>query len=132
MINPATLWFDMLQIPNKMAAEIVDITNKTWFTRYPLLQRLVFDRGTEFMDEFTKTCQNNYGLKRKPIKTINPQSNAIIQKTHQTIVNIIRTFDVSSIINKDPWSGILSATVFDVCATYQTTLQESPMKLIFG
>ena len=75
MINPATGWFDMAKIPNKTAAEIADITQKTWFTRYPLPQRIVFDRGTEFRAEFAKMCHNDYGLKRKPITTRNPQSN---------------------------------------------------------
>ena len=54
MIDPATGWFEMAQIPNKTAAEIADITEKTWFARYPLPQRIVFDRGTEFMAEFDK------------------------------------------------------------------------------
>ena len=31
MTNPATGWFEMAQIPNKTAAEIADITKKTWF-----------------------------------------------------------------------------------------------------
>ena len=64
MIDPDTGWFEMAQIPNKMAAEIADITNKTLFTRYPLPQRIVFDRGTKFMAEFSKMCRNNYGQKR--------------------------------------------------------------------
>ena len=34
MIDPATSWFDMKQIPNKMAAEIADIAEKTLFPRY--------------------------------------------------------------------------------------------------
>ena len=72
MIDPATGWFEMAQILNKMAAEIADITKKTWFTRYPPPQRIVFDRGTEFMAEFAKMCHNDYGLKRKPITTRNP------------------------------------------------------------
>ena len=79
MIDPATGWFEMAQIPSKMAAEIADITEKTWFTRYPLPQRIVFDRGTKLMAEFSNMCQNDYGLKRKPITTRNPQSNAIIE-----------------------------------------------------
>ena len=33
MIDPATSWFKMAQILNKTAAEIADITKKTWFTR---------------------------------------------------------------------------------------------------
>ena len=112
MIDPATGWFEMAQISNKTAAEIADITKKTWFTRYPLPQQILFGSGTKFMAEFSKMCQHDYGLKRKPIKTRKPQSNTTIRRIHQTIGNIIRTFDVSNIVNNDPWSGILAATMF--------------------
>ena len=132
MIDPATGWFEMAQIPNKTAAEIADINEKIWFTRYPLPQRIVFDCGTEFMAEFSKMYQNDYGLKRKPITTRNPQSNAIIERIHKTIGNIIRTFDVSNIVNNNPWSGILAVTMFAVRTNYHTTLQASLMQLVFG
>ena len=117
MINPATDWFEMAQIPNKTAAEIAEITEKNWFTRYPLPQQIVFDRGIEFMAEFSKICQNDYGLKSKPITTRKPQSNTIIERIHKIIGNIIRTFDESNTVNNNPWSGILSATMFAARAT---------------
>ena len=41
MINTAIGWFEMAQIPNKTAAEIAEITEKNWFTHYPLPQRIV-------------------------------------------------------------------------------------------
>ena len=75
----------MVQIPNKTAAEIVDIDEKTWFTRYPIPQKNVFDRGTKFMAEFSKMFQDDYGLKRKPIRTRNNQSSAIIKQIHQKL-----------------------------------------------
>ena len=131
IINPATGWSEMAQILNKTAAEVADITNKTWFTGYPLPQKIVFDCGTEFMAEFSKMCKNYYDLKSKPIKTRNPQYNAIIKRIHQTIGNIIRTFDVSNIVNNNPSSGILAATMFAVRVTYHTALQASPMQLAF-
>ena len=105
---------------------------KLGFTRYPLPQRIVFDHATYFMAEFSKMYQNNYGLKRKPITTRNPQSNAIIERIHKTVGNIIRTFDVSNIFNNDPWSGILAVTMFAVRGTYHTTLQAYPTKLVFS
>ena len=77
MIDPATGWFDMAQIPNKTTAYIADITKKTWFTRCPLPQIVVFDCGTKFIAEFGNMCQNGYGLKRKPIPTRNTHSNVI-------------------------------------------------------
>ena len=77
-------------------------------------------------------CQNNYDLKRKPITTRNTQSNAIIKRIDQTIGNIIRTFDVSDIVNNDLWSGILAATMFAARTTYHKTLQASTMQPVFG
>ena len=132
MIDPATGWFEMEQIENKTAAEVADICETTWFTRYPLPQRITLDRGTEFMAEFAKMVKNDYGLKLKPITTRNPQANAIIERVHQTIGNIIRTFNVQTMDENNPWTGILAATMFAVRATFHTTLQASPMQLVFG
>ena len=79
MIDPATGQFEMAQIPNKTAGEIADIYEKNWFTCYPLPQRIVFYLGTKLMDEFSKMCQNHYGLKSKTITARNSQSNSIIE-----------------------------------------------------
>ena len=38
---------------------------------------------------------------------------------------------MSNIINNDPWSGILAATMFALRKTYHATLQASPMQLVF-
>jgi hypothetical protein len=60
---------------------------------------------------------NDYGIKRKPTTVRNPQANTILERIHQTIGNIIRTYDIynnEGLNTKDPWSGILSATMFAV------------------
>jgi hypothetical protein len=84
------------------------------------------------MAEFARMVKNDYGLKLKPITTRNPQANAIIERVHQTIGNIIRTFNVPAMDSNDPWTGILAATMFAARATYHTTLQALPMQLVFG
>jgi transposase InsO family protein len=127
MIDPATGWFEMEQISNKTAAEIADICETTWFTRYPLPQRITLDRGTEFIAKFAKMVKNDYGLKLKHITTRNPQANAIVECVHQTTGIIIRTFDVQSMDSDDPWTGMLAAAMFAARATHHTTLQASPM-----
>jgi hypothetical protein len=88
MIDPATGWFEMREIPNKEAITIANLVEQTWFTRYPWPSQVIFDRGKEFMGEFAKMVQRDYGIKRKPITTRNPQANSIIERVHQTIGNI--------------------------------------------
>ena len=79
MIDPVTGWFEMAQITNKTAANVADVAEKTWFTRYPLPQKLILDRGTEFLAEFAKMVNTDYGIQLRPITTRNPQANAIIE-----------------------------------------------------
>ena len=101
MIDPATGWFDMAQIPNKTAAEIADIPEKTWFNRNPLPQRIVFDCGTEFIAEFAKMCHNDYGLKGKLITTRNLQpmrsSNASIKLSETSSVHLMYLTSLTTI-----------------------------------
>ncbi len=78
--------------------------------------------------------KEDYGIKRKPITTRNPQANAIVERVHQTIGNMIRTFELHErdIDEDDPWSGVLAAVMYAVRATYHTTTQATPMQLVFG
>jgi hypothetical protein len=78
--------------------------------------------------------KNDYGIKRKPITVRNPQANAIVERVHQVIGDIIRTFELQdNYLDEDnPWKGILNATAFAVRSTYHTTLQKTPGQLVFG
>ena len=86
------------------------------------------------MGEFAKMVRNEYGIKKKPATTRNPQANSIIERIHQTIGNIIRTFQMNKIEvdEEDPWSGVLAATMFATRSTYHTTTQATPAQLVFG
>jgi len=132
MIDPATGWFEMKEIKTKSADVVSNVVDQTWLTRYPYPTILTYDRGPEFMAEFAKMITEDYGIKRKGITTRNPQANAIIERVHQTLGNIIRTFDYDDLDMDDPWSGILSATMFAIRSTYHTTLQATPSQLVFG
>ena len=78
--------------------------------------------------------KNDYGIKGKPITVRNPQANAVVERTHQVIGNIIRTFELeTNYLDEDnPWKGILSATAFAVRSTFHTSLQSTPGQLVFG
>lgn len=132
MIDPATGWLEIKEIPNKEASTIAETVEQVWLTRYPKPQVLNFDRGTEFMAEFAEMITNDYGIVRKGSTVRNPQSNAIIERVHQTIGNILRTFPRELLDRDNPWGGILAATMFATRATYHTTMQATPMQLVFG
>jgi hypothetical protein len=78
--------------------------------------------------------KEDYGVKAKPITVRNPQANAIVERVHQVIGNIIHTYELEKnyLDDNDPWKGILSATVFAVQFSFHTTLQNTPGQLVFG
>jgi hypothetical protein len=134
MIDPATGWFEIHQFDDKRAITIANIAEQQWFSRYPWPTQIIFDRGSEFMGHEFQEMLNIYGVKKKPITTRNPQANAILERVHQVLGNIIRTFELEDnyLDQDDPWAGIFSAAAFAVRATYHTTLQKSPGQLVFG
>ena len=86
------------------------------------------------MAEFSEMIVRDYGVKKKTITTHNPQANAIIERVHQTIGNIIRTmelYDQELDLDK-PFKGVISATCFAIRSTVHTTTQHTPMQLVFG
>ena len=135
MIDPATGWFEIHQYDDKQSITVANIAEQEWFCRYPWPTQITFDRGSEFIGkDFQQMVKRDYGIKTKPITVRNPQANAIVERIHQVIGNIIRTFELeeSYLDEEDPWKGILSATAFAVRSTFHTTLRQTPGQLVFG
>jgi hypothetical protein len=134
MIDPATGWFEMRQISSKHAYVVANEVELAWLTRYPRPSIITYDRGTKFMAEFATMVKHDYGITVKAITTRNPQANAILERIHATIGNIIRTHQVleTELDEDDPWSGILAAAMYATRATIHTTLEATPMQLVFG
>jgi hypothetical protein len=65
----------------------------------------------------------------------NQQVNAFIERAHQTLGNLIRSFQLQDkpyYDPDDPFGGILAAVAFAIRSTYHMTLQAMPGQLIFG
>ena len=134
MIDPATNWFELKPTEGKSAIDVATILETTWLSRYPWPQEIVYDRGSEFMGEFANMIVDDYGITKRPITVRNPQANSMIERIHQTLGNIIRTFELhkDAEATQEAWEGILSAAMFALRATYHTTTQATPMQLVFG
>ena len=62
MIDLATEWFEVHEIKEKDTGSIANAVEQEWLTRYPWPQELIFDRGTEFMGEFARMVEIDYGI----------------------------------------------------------------------
>ena len=92
------------------------------------------DRGIVFLAEFKTMMANDYRIPCNSISVRNPQANAIVERVHQTIGDIIRSFKIQEmdLDNENPWEVILSSTMFAIRSTMHTTMQHTPLQLVFG
>jgi transposase InsO family protein len=97
MIDPAAGWFEIQQYDDKQSITVTNIIEQEWFSRYPWPTQVTFDRGSKFVcQDFQKIIKEDSGVKAKPITVRNPQANAIVERVHQVIENILRTFELEN------------------------------------
>lgn len=134
MIDPATGWFEIKEVNGKGSDEIANQFEMNWLNRYPWPTQVVMDRGREFMGDVITMLKNDYGIARKPITTRNPQANAMVERAHQTIHNLIRSQRIRDRddLTNGSWDGILSAVGFAMRSTVHTTTRATPAQLVFN
>ena len=152
MIDPATGWFKIVELPNvdctyvrdnkeeiveviidKSSACVSQLFNKSWLSRYPRSKNIIYDNGSEFKLHFKSLC-DSYGLKRKPTTIKNPQANAILERIHAVIADMIRTsgLDMQETCTPQMVDELLTNIAWAVRSTYHTVLKTTPGAAIFG
>ena len=86
----------------------------TWLPRYSLPNKITVDRGKELLADFQTMMASDYVISCNSISVRNPQEIAFVERVHQTIGNILHTFNIQQmdLDNENPWEGILSSTMF--------------------
>jgi len=73
MIDPATGFFEMVEIGEKTADITANWLEIHWLTQYPWVTEMTVDKGREFAREVSETLKNEHGVKRKIVTSHNPQ-----------------------------------------------------------
>ena len=132
MIDPATGWFEVVDVPKIDATHCMEAFDDTWLCRYPRPEFLGYDGGSEFKAIFAE-MRENYGMDPKPNTPYNPQSNGIVERVHQVLNDMLRTFELENkqLDSRAPWTRFLSASAFAIRSTFHTTLGTTPAQLIY-
>ncbi len=93
----------------------------------------IYDNGSEFKLHFRSLC-DTYGIKRKPTSVKNPQANAILERIHGVLGNMLRTskLNMAESAKASDIDVFLSDAAWAVRSTYHTVLKASPSAAIFG
>ena len=135
IIDPTTGWFEIVEVPTEdvSSARISQLFNKTWLARYPRPNEIIYDHGSEFQSHF-KNLILEYGIKPKPISVKNPQANAMVERVHQVLQNMLRAKNLSNHVFDyyDPWGQILASVAWAVRSSYHSIKEATPAQLVFN
>ena len=151
MIDPATGWFEIIELPlssvtvtrdgeditevviDKSSAQISKLFNKQWLSRYPRAKYIIYDNGSEFKLHFAELC-DSYSIKRKPTTVKNPQANSILERIHQVFGTMMRTseLDLADTVTSEMVDDFIVDAAWAIRSTHHTVLQSTPGAAIFG
>ncbi|MGH7954385.1 MAG: integrase, partial [Gloeomargaritales cyanobacterium] len=134
IIDPATSWIEIIPVTDKNATTIAIMLDRHWFCRYPRPLFCVYDNGSEFLGFEFQEMLESYGVLSKPTTVRNPQANAIVERSHQVIGDMLRTKELSRVHlpPEHPFDDVIPQIGYALRSTVHSVLQASPGQLVFG
>jgi len=90
-IDPVTNLVELVRIEDKTASNIARQFENLWLSRYPKPVRCIHDNGGEFIGREFQLKLAQHGIHDAPTTSRNPTANAICERMHLVIGNILRT-----------------------------------------
>ncbi|KAJ8550243.1 hypothetical protein ON010_g10826 [Phytophthora cinnamomi] len=121
-------WLEVMMQRGRTAATTALSFERAWLCRYSRPKLVIHDKGPEFTGDEFQLLLRTMAIKAKPITTKNPQANAICERVHLEILNIIRARPGLS----DQLEVVLDYAAYSIRASYHSVLRASPAQLLFG
>ena len=138
IIDPVTNLVELVSIRRKTSDEIKRRFSQTWLARYPWPQRCIHDNGGEFTGWEFQELLSQANIQDVPTTSYNPTANAVCERMHQTMGNVLRTLmhgrrpPQNLAEAKDIMDEALSIVQHALRCTVHTTLGSSPGALVFN
>jgi hypothetical protein len=136
-IDMALNLVELIRIDNKTDKHIRDKFTQCWLCRYPHPVQCLHDKGGEFIGQNFQWLLEFFSIKDVCSTSKNPQSNAICERMHQTVTNVLRTLvhtNPSQNITqaRDIIDNALATAIHAMQTTVATTLGSAPGALAFA
>ena len=112
MVDPVTNLVEIAQVKSTKSDENTQAFVDTWLLRCPLPEQVLTDGGPEFVGHEWQFMLDQWGLKKKRISTHTPTANAIIESSHRSMGQILRTiFDRENPTTMDEMDKVVKSAL---------------------
>lgn len=132
MIDVFTGWIEIIPIKSKTAQHISNLIEQEWLRRYPRPSRFIFDQGGEFDNQYLYLLLRKWHVKPEPTTVKNPRANAIVERVHRIMGDMLRAQLTTKHDHDDPVQDLLSAAAYGLRATVHGTTLFTPGQLVFS
>ena len=119
-------WIEVNCQENKTSKTTAENFDFLWLCRYPRPYKVIHDQGGEFTGNEFQSLLISYGIKSKPISSKNPQANALCERVHLELLNMVRCYPDLD------WKVAIQYAAFSLRTSYHSILNASPAQLVFG
>ena len=81
----------LARIKNKTSRHVSHLFARNWLARYPRPDKCIHDNGGEFIGQEFQAVLRDHEIRSANTTSKNPQANAVCERMHQTVANILRT-----------------------------------------
>ena len=138
MIDTDTNLTEACTIQQKTSQHVAMRFENTWLSRYPKPMRCIHDNGGEFIGHPFQQMLHLHNITDVPTTIKNPQANAICERMHQTVENMLRTllYHQNQPHNPQECQELVETALASACfalrATIHSTLGVTPGSLAFN
>jgi hypothetical protein len=130
-IDTASNLVELIRDDNKTAKHICDKFTQSWLCQYPRPVQCLHDKGGEFIGQNFQWLLEIFCIKDVCSTSKNPQSNAICERMHQTVTNVLRTLvhtnpQQNMTQARDIIDDALATAMHAIHTTVATTLGSTP------
>eukprot|EP00477_Mikrocytos_mackini_P002292 GAHX01002531.1.p1 GENE.GAHX01002531.1~~GAHX01002531.1.p1 ORF type:complete len:511 (+),score=64.70 GAHX01002531.1:355-1887(+) len=126
IIDIYTRWSEIIILNDIHAENVTNKFEREWLHRYPRPDKVITDRGTQFMSFQFKKLLKDCEIKHRPTLAYNPTGNAVCERFHREINHGLRIYHEQTIENK------ISLITNAHRSTYHTGLKKTPTEAVFG
>ena len=132
IIDVFTSWVEIIPIGTKKSEYIRDLFVQEWLRQYPRPSRIIFDAGGEFDSQPFRGMCIQWFIKPEPITVKNPRANAIVERMHRVLGDMLRVQLATRHPREDPVKELTSAAAYAIRATVHGVTKFTPGQLVFS
>jgi transposase InsO family protein len=125
-----TRWVEFAPLKQADTVSTVNALMTQWITRYGVPQRILTDRGTNFLSGLAQAFYRSFGIKKVNTTAYRPECNGANERMHAELTKFFSIYLDG--YSKSKWRFLLNDARYSYNTAYHTALGMSPYEAVFA